>query len=547
MKIKKVVSLCLVVLLLLSVLVGCTNDKQPVDSEPAPTKGSNDSAATDKETAPPDKTPSEPAKYTMMASFRPQHADFKDMEFLTELLKKVNVEIEWELVPDNAISEKKNLALSTGDMPDVFCNVLTDVDVQNNEKSLLPITEEMLAQAPNYTKMLNEVDGLKAYMTFDDGNIYSFPHWQEREYEGFYDNLYINKDWLKAVGLDEPNTIEEFEEILIAFKTKDPNGNGKPDEIPYSFIMNHNYFGFLTMYGVFGRIDNQDRLVYENGKVVFTADKEEWKAATKWYASLYEKGLLDEEGFTQDRSMLFAKGKADPPVIGATSAFLIDNVVGAERAVNSYEYVLPLQAADGSGKRIMRMNPYPISSRCRNVMTANLKDKDITPLIKLFDLSLEPENSLQIVFGKIGKQLLPSSKEGLLYEFAKAPDGMSQDDYRFKDACDSLPDFIPMDFYNKLGKAPDVERKNQYLEECRPYLTDKSSWMPPILHTVEEAKELATIQSTINDYVLQQQALWITGKSDIDKDWEAYKAQLKAMNLDRLIEIKQAAVDRYFK
>ena len=36
-----------------------------------------------------------------------------------------------------------------------------------------------------------------------------------------------------------PTTTEELKEVLIAFKTDDPNGNGKADEIPLSFIINH--------------------------------------------------------------------------------------------------------------------------------------------------------------------------------------------------------------------------------------------------------------------------------------------------------------------
>ena len=44
--------------------------------------------------------------------------------------------------------------------------------------------------------------------------------------------MMINKTWLDKLGLEVPSTLGELEEVLKAFKEKDPNGNGKADEIP---------------------------------------------------------------------------------------------------------------------------------------------------------------------------------------------------------------------------------------------------------------------------------------------------------------------------
>ena len=42
----------------------------------------------------------------------------------------------------------------------------------------------------------------------------------------------IRQDWLDKLGLKMPVTQEEFVDVLRAFKTQDPNGNGQADEIP---------------------------------------------------------------------------------------------------------------------------------------------------------------------------------------------------------------------------------------------------------------------------------------------------------------------------
>ncbi|MDL2232278.1 extracellular solute-binding protein [Ruminococcaceae bacterium OttesenSCG-928-L11] len=482
---------------------------------------------------------SETVKFTAMAGFRPQHADFKDMGIIDEINAAANVEFAWELVPDASLNEKRSLALSTGDIPDVMFGMMKDPELMKNTSLFVPL-DEYAQYTPNMVQIMKDDPAVEQFMTLSDGHYYSLAFWHEKPYEGAYNDLYINNDWLKAVGLELPNTIDEFEQMLIAFKTQDPNGNGEADEIPFTFILDHVYFGLFGMYGAFGSIDNNDtRLHIKDGQVYFTANKDEWKNATEWFAKLNSQGLLDVEGFTQDRSMLFAKGKSDPVLVGSMHAFLIDNVVGADR-VPSYSYCLPLQGADG--KRIARFNPNPISNRHTSVVSKNCKN--IERMAYWLDLNLSEDFSLQNTYGLFGKQLVDSSDSNYTYEFALAPDGMSQDDFRFKDAPAHFPAYINADLYGTLKPAPDVARKVGYMNDTTEYLT--TEWIPPVLFTDDESRELATLKSTVTDYVLQQQALWISNQSDITKDWDAYVAQLDALGVNRYVEIYQTAVDRYY-
>lgn len=43
---------------------------------------------------------------------------------------------------------------------------------------------------------------------------------------------YVNMYWLEKLGMEMPTNMDEFYEMLVRFKNEDPNGNGKPDEIP---------------------------------------------------------------------------------------------------------------------------------------------------------------------------------------------------------------------------------------------------------------------------------------------------------------------------
>ena len=44
--------------------------------------------------------------------------------------------------------------------------------------------------------------------------------------------VFVNQTWLTNLGLEMPTNTQELLEVLRACKTKDPNGNGKKDELP---------------------------------------------------------------------------------------------------------------------------------------------------------------------------------------------------------------------------------------------------------------------------------------------------------------------------
>ena len=77
-----------------------------------------------------------------------------------------------------------------------------------------------------------------------DGHIYTLPKFGEmgftydgdgKEYQigAIPQFSAINTKWLEAVGMEMPTTVDELHDVLVAFKDKDPNGNGQADEIPH--------------------------------------------------------------------------------------------------------------------------------------------------------------------------------------------------------------------------------------------------------------------------------------------------------------------------
>lgn len=546
MKKIKVLALFLATIMAMSAFTACssssddtTSDSSSSSSSSSDSSSSDDTATDDTESGEIDL--SETMYYTGMAQFRPQHTDFAEMPFVIDTTAAANIEITWQLVPDSTQDEVTALALATGDVADVTFGLVDTSELIANSSLFLPLNEYS-----DYTPLTNEILANDAetlsYMTVTDGNYYALPHIQEKEYEGKYCDLFVNQDWLDYLGLDVPTTIDEFEAMLVAFKTGDPNQNGDADEIPYSFIINHMYFGLDEFYGVFGSIDQVNRLYIEDGEIYFTADKTEWQDATAWFASLYSQGLIDVEGFTQDRTTFFAKGSTDTVTIGSLNGFLLDNVVGSSNS-EQYTFIEPLVAADGSGEQVSIFKTTPIASRTNGLVSAKCENPE--RLIYWMDTLLTEENSIQSTFGLFGKQLLESDEDSEYeYYFAVAPDDLSQDDYRFQDAPANFPTYLTSELYNTLEPAVDVAEKLTYMELTEDYFTDE--WIPDVIFTDDEADELASIQTALQDYVLQMQAAFITGTADVYADWDTYVATCTSLGSERYVEIYQAAYDRYY-
>ncbi len=55
----------------------------------------------------------------------------------------------------------------------------------------------------------------------------------------------------------------------------------------------------------------------------------------------------------------------------------------------------------------------------------------------------------------------------------------------------------------------------------------------------------STLYTDVYNYLVTAKVQFITGETDIDAGWDAYLAELDKIGLERLLEIEQAAYDRY--
>lgn len=470
----------------------------------------------------------------------PLAPDFNEMELIQRIENETNVHIEWQNIPESNYDEKKNLLLASNDLPDAFYNAkFTDYDIVTYGASgaLIPLEDLIDQYAPNLKAIFEKRPALKSMVTAPDGHIYTLPRAEEMGLIPVPFFTSINQSWLDKLNLPMPTTMDELYDTLVAFKTQDPNGNGKADEIPLSF-MNNWWCADIgdLLFGAFNMPDNPDHRIVRDGKVIFTATQPEYRKAIEYFHGWFEEGLVDPESFTQDAAQYLAKGKTEDPILGTYIWWETEEVVGPDRA-DDYALMGPLKGPDGH--QVVGHSNYSEYGRAAFAITKENEHPEVT--MRWVDALYEPYLSAEISWGPVGI-IYEKDKNGMLVN-KELPEGVSMGEFRQKVAPGGVSVTLKEDF----GKVVDMEpRAKQRLQDLEQYYAPsmEDEWYPQIFFSPEELEQINAIETDIKDYVNQMRAKWIVD-GGIEGEWDDYLEQLDAMGLQDLMEIYQEGLDRF--
>ena len=129
----------------------------------------------------------------------------------------------------------------------------------------------------------------------ESGYMYAFPVIYNQSSATVNTQILINQKWLDKLGLQKPTTPDELYNVLVAFRDKDPNGNGKKDEIPMIGLTNSIGRGVDNyIVNSFIQWSVTNRIQVEDGKVFTAYTEDEYREALKFMNKLVKEGLLSE-------------------------------------------------------------------------------------------------------------------------------------------------------------------------------------------------------------------------------------------------------------
>lgn len=480
------------------------------------------------------------AKYELVTDWN-EHKGLKDYE------SKSNVIIDWDCVPQNAFEERRNLLFASNDLPDFVMRAgLSSQQIASYAAAgqIIPLDELIEAgYAPNLSALMEADEGIRKSITSADGHIYSLPNISEAD--GRIASSWINKKWLDKLGLEMPTTMDEFYQVLKAFKEQDPNGNQKADEIPLSGYKekasNGNEF-FRSFYGSWGFGGNSGMIapymdVDDNSKVRYIATDEKFKDMLSYFNKLWEEGLIDKEIFSQDMNQVVAK--VDEARIGYVAKGNNNLWMGNNRS--DYVQNPVMRAVEGD---IYWAN---VSPKVRDIGSFVITSKNTNPAATLrwADYFLSEEGTAMARLGIEGVTYTIDS-DGfykLKDEYANNPNGLTVDealsDYTIFQGG-QIPQRVTQKVDQSAAVLPEMIANKDVV---RPYLVPDEKLMIPNF-SEDENIQLSTYATDIEAYTEEQVVKFITGAKSLD-EWDNYVSTLNKMHLDKYLAIYQAAYDRW--
>ena len=253
---------------------------------------------------------SEPYKFSVMMKSFQNDAITPESKVWKKVEEYTNTKLEVQFTPDAAYNDKLNITLASGSMPSVIFVVNTKLPAIANAIKGGAFWEigPYLKDYPNLKQMnptiLNNISVNGKYY----GLYTSRPL-------GRYAVSY-RKDWLQNVGLSEPKTIDDFYNMLKAFKEKDPDKNGKDDT--YGMVVTK-YAGPWDIMQTWFGVPNKWG-VDKDGKLVPAHLTPEYMEALKFFKKLYDEKLVNQDFAVYDSA------KWNDPIINSQAGVAVDVV-----------------------------------------------------------------------------------------------------------------------------------------------------------------------------------------------------------------------------
>ncbi|MCZ8514046.1 extracellular solute-binding protein [Paenibacillus filicis] len=359
-------------------------------------------------------------KFSMLIStsgnkYAEKSPDINQDKWVKKLEEKTNSNIDLRMIPLKDFDAKMAVMFAGNDIPDVVQNVggATSKGMSGSVEAgvFMPLDDLLKQYAPNLMKAVPK----EAWdETTYQGKIYGIPNWLSNTSRRA---TFIRTDLLEKTGLPQPKTVEEFLNMLLAFKKLG---------IDNTYQLRENFKYADTFLGAYDVLPAQFEVQGDQIVPKFF-DVENMTKALQVYKTMYDEGLVPKDFATissTDYSKNIESGKA-----GSWSA----NAEGLINFRGKLKDVMPSAKVDvipsprgpeNKGGHLLYssiVNSYYIN---KNVS----KDKAIQ-IVKFFDSMLSPEMEKFFSFGIEGENYTVENGS-INYKRPTNQDGIDEEGFR---------------------------------------------------------------------------------------------------------------------
>ena len=539
-KFLKTSALLMVAVMAAASLAGCgqTEQKPAASSEAA---GSNTEVAAPEFSYPMEGNPTVTYWMELNGNVAANWSSMEDTYFGKNLQAATGVDIEFQHPAVGQTAEQFNLMMSNAELPDIieysWLGYAGGPSAAIDEEVIIPLNDVIDQYMPNFKAYLEANPEIDKMIKTDDGVYYCVPFIRGGDSLLTSMGLMLRGDWLEELGLEVPTTIEEWETVLTAFKEK----KGATGAFTYQYasggLTNNNPFAYA--YGVCRQF-----YIGDDGKVHYGAIEDGYKEYLMTMNKWMEAGLIDVDFATLTGDQVAAKVTSG--AAGASFGYCGSAMGTWTNAGKSSNPDFTLVAAPypttvkGATPEMGQMDNNYLGTGSAAITTSC---KDVEVAARLLDYAFSEEGSLLYNFGEEGKSYTvvdgtPMYTDELLnnpngLSIAHAMSGYIRANYNGP--------FVQNELYAQQYYQLDTQKEAVKLWSSTNMAKHR---IPPTTPTVEESQEQAQILGEITTYRDEMTLKFILGDMSFD-EWDTYVANIEKMGIDRVLEIQNAALDRY--
>jgi len=539
---KRVISGLLAAILSVSLLAGCSGSSSPSSLSAA--SGPDTASSGDASSFSGYPMDAQDKEITFWVGFNftlnEAYASAEESPFHIGLEEQTGIPINWQFPTTGTDSGQAfNLMLASDTLPDIiYYSLMTDAERYMEENVIRDLSDHIQAYSPAYYSWLQSNSAYDKAMKTDNGKYYGYGFFRE---DGGWNDTYlgpvVRQDWLDALNLESPKTVSDWDTVIRAFKQE--------YSAPLSFAWSRfNTTGISGAFGAYGATAFK-LYVDDNGKIQLAQAQPEWKDYMAQLHQWWADGLIDQDVTSLDDTAARAKALNGGMGISVTSMGQLTNwEQDAKDSGNGAEWVGVQYPTGDDGTLSMVFGGYGVGTAV-SVITSSCPDEKLETAMRLLDYAYTDEGNLYWNFGTKGVSWDDdaSGEPEFTPLVTEDPDGLNNAISKYSGSVWGGSCIQATKLLYLKNSETGIKANDTWFYENQE-VTAKSVYPPGVTLTTEESNQLDELVSSLSTYVSETAVKYITGEESLD-NFDQFVATLNEMGLPKVLEIRQAAYDRY--
>jgi len=462
--------------------------------------------------------------------------NLNDLPLAQQLEKETGIHVEYIHPTDPTSNEEFNLMLASGELPDIimsrWCQFSGGANKAVDDGYILPLNEIVEKYSPDFSAALDKYDARRFFST-DDGELFFYPgiwDYDAVNVSGFM----LRKDWLDELGLEVPETMDEWEHVLREFKDK------KGATAPFTSTFQQFYEGgFPGAYGII--------LGYyvDNGEIKTGYAEPQYKDLLETLIRWRDEGLFDKNFSTVDTATLTTNmltGKSGATYGGQGA--VMGGILGAATEKGFDLVAAPFPTLVKGEQNVLAKKNAQAYSQMGAAITTQCDDVELAA--RWLNYGYTNAGRLTYTFGIEGESYEMVDGKPVYTDYVMHnPDGIGVKNMldRYTRSATTSGPFIKA--YAYLQQYAQLPQQKQALELWSDIDADPAE-IPPLYFTDEEQTVVSELHDALITYENEMFYKFIN-KSEPLENFDKYLETLEKLGNSQLLEIYNAAYQRYLK